>query len=66
MCCSSNEQVRSKSEDRLARNHDNVSEWSDMSTCGLLYLFIRLLKDHIGDAMINWSIHGLLLGEIAQ
>jgi hypothetical protein len=27
----------SKSKDWLARNHNNVSEWSDMSTCGLLF-----------------------------
>jgi len=26
-----------KSKDGLAQNHDNVSEWSDMSTCGLLF-----------------------------
>jgi len=26
-----------KSKDWLARNQDNVSEWGDMSTCGLLF-----------------------------
>ena len=26
--------LRSKSEDWLARNQNNVSEWSDMSSCG--------------------------------
>ena len=25
--------LRSKSKDRLVRNQNNVSEWSDMSTC---------------------------------
>ena len=29
--------LRSKSKDWLARNQNNVSEWSDMSTCGLLF-----------------------------
>jgi hypothetical protein len=28
---------RRKSKDWLAWNQDNVSEWSDMSTCGLLF-----------------------------
>ena len=29
--------LRRKSKDWLARNQDNVSEWSDMSTRGLLF-----------------------------
>jgi hypothetical protein len=29
--------LRSKRKDRLAGNHDNVSECSNMSTCGLLF-----------------------------
>jgi hypothetical protein len=29
--------LRSKSKDWLARNQGNVSEWSDMSICGLLF-----------------------------
>ena len=29
--------LRRKSQDWLARNKDNVSEWSDMSTRGLLF-----------------------------
>ena len=41
ICCFSDKQValRSKSKDWLARNQDNVSEWSDMhmSTHGLLF-----------------------------
>jgi hypothetical protein len=34
-CCFSVKYValRSKSKDRLVRNQNNVSEWSDMSTC---------------------------------
>jgi hypothetical protein len=39
MCCFSakNAALRRKSKDWLARNQNNVSEWSDMSTCGLLF-----------------------------
>ena len=39
ICCFSTKHVAlwSKSKDWLARNHNNVSEWSDMSTCGLLF-----------------------------
>jgi hypothetical protein len=39
MCCFSakNAALRRKSKDGLARNQDNVSEWSDMSTRGLLF-----------------------------
>jgi hypothetical protein len=29
--------LRRKSNDWLARNQDNVSEWGDMSICGLLF-----------------------------
>jgi hypothetical protein len=29
--------LKRKSKDWLARNHDNVSEWGDMSVCGLLF-----------------------------
>ncbi len=39
ICCFSAKQaaLRSKSKDWLARNQDNVSEWSDMSICILLF-----------------------------
>ena len=39
MCCFSvkHAALRRKSKDLLARNQDNVSEWSDMSTHGLLF-----------------------------
>ena len=39
MCCFSakHEALRSKSKDWSARNQDNVLEWSDMSTRGLLF-----------------------------
>ena len=26
------------------RNEDNVSEWSDMSTCGLLFQWVSTIK----------------------
>jgi hypothetical protein len=39
ICCFSakNAALRRKSKDWLARNQENVSEWSDMSICGLLF-----------------------------
>ena len=39
ICCFSakNVVIMRKSKDWLARNQNNVSEWSDMSTCGLLF-----------------------------
>ena len=36
--------LRRKSKDCLAGNQNNVSEWSDMSTCGLLFLWISPIK----------------------
>jgi hypothetical protein len=39
ICCFSGKQaaLRRNSKDWLARNQNNVSEWSDMSFCGLLF-----------------------------
>ena len=39
ICCFSTKHaaLRRKSKDCLARNQNNVSEWSDMSTSGLLF-----------------------------
>jgi hypothetical protein len=39
ICCFSAQHaaLRRKSKDRLAQNQNNVSEWSDMSTRGLLF-----------------------------
>jgi hypothetical protein len=39
ICCFSTKHgsLRRKSKDWLARNQNNVAEWSDMSTCGLLF-----------------------------
>ena len=37
ICCFSAKPERRNSKDWLARNHNNVFEWSDMSTRGLLF-----------------------------
>ena len=39
ICCFSAKHaaLRKKSKDWLARNQNNVSEWGDMSICGLLF-----------------------------
>jgi len=39
ICCFSGKHaaLRKKSKDRLARKQDNVSEWGNMSICGLLF-----------------------------
>ena len=39
ICCFSAKHaaLKKKSKDWLARNQDNVSEWGDMSICGLLF-----------------------------
>ena len=39
ICCfyAKHAALRSKSKDWLVQNQDNVTEWSDMSTCGLLF-----------------------------
>ena len=39
ICCFSTKHaaLRRKSKDWLALNQDNVSEWGDMSNCGLLF-----------------------------
>ena len=36
--------LRIKSKDRLDRNHDNVSEWGDMSMHKLLFQCARTIK----------------------
>ena len=39
ICCfyAKNAALRRKSKDWLARHQNNVSEWNDMSICGLLF-----------------------------
>jgi hypothetical protein len=36
--------LRRNNKDWLARNQDNVSEWGDMSTCGLLFQWTSTIK----------------------
>jgi hypothetical protein len=44
ICCFSAKHaaLRRKSKDWLARNQNNVSEWSNMSASGLFFLFIHI------------------------
>ena len=46
ICCFSAKHtpLRRKSKDGLAQNQDNVSEWGDMSTRGLLFQLASTLK----------------------
>ena len=48
ICCFSakNTALRRKSKDWLARNQNNLSEWSDMSTLGLLFQWVALWKSN--------------------
>ena len=48
MCCFSAKHaaLRSKSKDWLAWNQNNVSEWSDMSTRGLLFQWTSTIKSN--------------------
>jgi len=36
--------LRRKSKDWLAQNQDNVSEWGNMSVCGLLFQWASTIK----------------------
>jgi hypothetical protein len=47
ICCFSawHAALRSKSKNWLARNQNNVSEWSDMSICGLLFQWASTIKN---------------------
>jgi hypothetical protein len=38
---------RRKDKDWLARNQNNVSEWSDLSTRGLLFQWASTIKNHL-------------------
>ena len=46
ICCFSSKHatLERKSKDWLARNQDNVSEWVDMSICGLLFQWFSTMK----------------------
>jgi hypothetical protein len=46
ICCFSTKHaaLRRKSKDWLARNQNNVSDWEDMSICGLLFQWASTIK----------------------
>jgi hypothetical protein len=46
ICCFSAKHaaLTRKSKDWLAQNQNNVSKWSDMSTCGLLFQWASTMK----------------------
>ena len=48
--------IMSKSKDWLARNQDNVSEWSNMSTHELLLLWDSIIKIQLIVLVINISL----------
>jgi len=41
------EALRRKSKDWLARNQNNMCEWSDISTRGLLFQWASIIKIHL-------------------
>jgi hypothetical protein len=55
ICCFSatHATLRRTNKDRLARNHNNVSEWSDMPTRRLLIQWTRTIKIHLGGLVSN-------------
>ena len=56
MCCFSGKHadLMRKSKDWLARNQNNVSEWSIMSSCGLLFEPLALLDQTRGESKHNF------------
>jgi len=48
--------LRSKSKDWLARNQNNVSEWSDMSICGLCFQLSVLVMNKAELIIISLKI----------
>jgi hypothetical protein len=44
ICFFSAKHVALKSKNGWARNQDNVSEWGDMSICGLLFQWANIIK----------------------
>ena len=50
ICCFSTKytSLRRKSKDWLVRNQNNVSEWSNMSTRGLLFQWASTMKIQLG------------------
>ena len=58
ICCFSTKYtvLKSKNKDWLARNQDNVSEWSDMSTRGLLFQWASTIKIQL--SLLAWLQSG--------
>ena len=64
--------IKEKKQDWLAMNQDNVSEWCDMSTRGLLFQWITTLKIiqlsvfvwYKADLIINWKLQVFVLAMI--
>jgi hypothetical protein len=54
--------LRSKSKDWLARNQNNVSEWSDMFTHGLLFQWASTIQIHV--YILNFVISGLTIWDV--
>jgi hypothetical protein len=60
ICCSSAKHAVLRSKDWLSRNQDNMSEWGDMSICGLLFQWastIQIQLSKIVLVMIIADIH---------
>ena len=55
ICCFSAKHaaLRRENEDWLARNQNNVSEWSDMSTSGLLFQWASTIKLQLSVLILN-------------
>jgi hypothetical protein len=50
--------LRRKSQDWLAQNQDNVSEWSDMSTCGLLFRIRTMCQREMSTCGLLFNLRG--------
>jgi hypothetical protein len=63
ICCFSAKHaaLRRKSKDRLARNQNNVSEWSDMSTRGLLFQWASAIKIQLCVGLVQCGHHHHLI-----
>ena len=64
ICCftAKHAALRKNSKDWLAWNRDNVSEWSDMSICGLLFQWASIKNPikHVGLAQNRLHYHHLI------
>ena len=49
--------LRSKSKDWQVQNQDNVSEWSDMSTCGLVSVNYQYKNPSQGVGLVQSGTH---------